>query len=123
MSVRIHVHAAARAGLASAKRVRAIGQNRARAERDLFKQAKSDLAGITDALLIELENRLRAKLDAFVGAVKSKLRMSGFLATAQLPKPTPVRVVAADVPYPTVISLVQDHGFTVRASLVDNNYL
>jgi len=107
-SVRVHVHSVAPIGLATVQRVHAIGQHRARAERELFRQAKKDLSGITSALLAELENRLRATLNVYGDVAKSELRPSGFLAIAQLPQQAPVRVVASDMPYPTVASLVQD---------------
>ena len=110
MSVAIHMHSAAPLGLATVQKVRAMGQHRSRAERELFKQAKTDLVGITNTLLIELENLLRARFEKYAGIAKHELRPSGFLASARFPKQMPVRVVAADSAYPTVVSLVQERS-------------
>jgi len=96
-------------------------------ENSTFAQVVADMKSITDTIVNEFEASAQDFVNSLVGATSSLSRHGlrgshtslAFLETygspGTLPNQVPVRVVANDVAYPTVSSLVQDMG--VRRSV------
>ena len=83
-------------------------------ERSLFDSAIKGFDDLTDAVLSEV----LAQVQQFAGKVSdgaASFAQTGFLAGELAPEQANVRVVAPEVPYPTVGSLVQD--MTTRRSI------
>lgn len=81
-------------------------------ERAGFEQAQAELKALTDFVVHELQVQIQGHSNSALSVVKPvrQSRSTSFLQAAggQLPAQTNVRVVPADVAYPTVASMVQD---------------
>jgi len=116
LSVKVNVIPSAPLDLAIKTHIDSLESHRTEAERDFFEQAQAELQGLSELVLGELEAQIGNHVDALLGrggvAVQAP-PVAGFAdvfheRAGVIPKQAHVSVVASDVPYPTVSSLVQD---------------
>jgi len=116
LSVRVNVIPSAPLDVVVKTHIDSIESHRTGAERDFFEQAHAEMQGLSDLVLSELEAQIVSHVDALLGrggvAVQAP-HATGFAdvfhdRAGTIPKQAHVRIVASEVPYPTVSSLVQD---------------
>lgn len=116
MSVKINVIPSAPLDLVVKHQIDVLESKRAETERGFFEQVQAETQSLSDLVMRELESQIGHHLDSLLGRAGIVLqvgRVAGFTGISQnrgdgIPEQANVRVVASDVPYPTVSSLVQD---------------
>jgi hypothetical protein len=93
-----------------AEHVNNLEHTRGDMARSAVDKAKLDIHSTGDFFQREFENQIQLQVNACVGIAKASLskRAKVFRGFTRLPKQVNVRVVASDIPYPTVSSMVQD---------------
>merc|ERR1712032_908799 len=122
LSVKVRVSPIAPPGPSLKPKIDVIEHNRMDNEKHMIDQAVAEMDGLTDVVLNELQAQIQVQLDNFmdhaVGKMLSKRSSHavGFIKrdehtssrSEDLPKQANVRVVASDIAYPTISSMVQD---------------
>lgn len=102
-SFKIKAHAAADPDPSIKQKIDMIEHKRAQQETALLSQQASEMKGLTDVVVHELESQIRGHVDACLGRAEGN--SNSFL---QLPKQTNVRVRAPSVSFPSISSMVQE---------------
>lgn len=129
LTVRVIAHAESPPDASVKEGINAIESKRLDAENAVFEQAQGEMNGLTELMLHELEAEIQSRVNTFMGRTqalthvntkKTSSNLAAFVEThqQQLPKQANVRVVASDVPYPTVAGLVQD--METRRDIAEN---
>jgi len=116
LSVKVNVMPAIPPDASITAKIQAIENKRNDQERSSMDQAMLEMNGLTDVFLNEFAAQVQLNVNDCLGATGASAlkKTSSFIQTKetassnQLPKQANVRVVASDVPYPTVASFVQD---------------
>lgn len=104
LTLKVNVRAVPAADLSIRDTVGTIEHKRADQEKLMFERSKSEMRGLTDIVLSELEAQLRFQVDACLGRLKGKGH--GFFGAK--PHEANVRVRTPELTFPTVTTLAQD---------------
>lgn len=114
-SIKVNVFPSAPLDLTVKTRIDELDRKREDMERGFFEQAHAEMQALIDLVQTELEAQIGRHLDKLLGRQGANMAMGmhGFAEVVRnnmtaIPQQANVKVVASDMPYPSVVSLVQD---------------